>query len=264
MRQKSFKFVLKENISLIQAVIQFSRLSAEVSSRLIEIGAVWQLDRKMINRTRLRDPSQMIKAGEAVGVFYDENLGSASVSENPFLIKKERDFEVWYKPVGWVCEGSLYGDHLSMERFASSRGSLCHSVNRLDREVEGLMILSANKEGFARIQASWNKWRKVYQAEVYGQIAPQEICLALDGKPAKTLISRSLPLEQSSLIELQIFSGRFHQIRRHLEAVNHPVMGDPRYGKRNKDPRGLMLRCVELSYLQNSYHVPVEKLLYKD
>jgi tRNA pseudouridine32 synthase/23S rRNA pseudouridine746 synthase len=264
LRQKSFKFVSKENASLIQAVIQFSHLSPELSARLIEIGAVWRLDGKMINKTRLRDPGQVIKVGEAVGVFYDENLVSASVSENPCLIKKERDFEVWYKPVGWVCEGCLYGDHLSMERFASGRGSLCHSVNRLDREVEGLMILSSHKEGFARIQASWSKWRKVYQAEVYGHIAPQEISLALDGKPAKTLISRSLHLEQTSLIELQIFSGRFHQIRRHLEAVDHPVMGDPRYGRRNKDPRGLMLRCVELSYQQNTFHVPSEKLLFKD
>jgi tRNA pseudouridine32 synthase/23S rRNA pseudouridine746 synthase len=262
LKQKSFKVIVKENSPLIQVVSQISQLSSELSIRLVEMGAVWRLDAKLINRTRLRDPNQVIKSGEAIGVFIDENLISAPAVENPFPIQKTKDFEVWYKPVGWVCEGSLYGDHLSMERFASGGGRAVHSVNRLDREVEGLMVLGPSGESFAKVQSSWGKWTKIYQAEVYGHIEAQEIALTLDGKPSKTVITRTRHLEHTSLIELQIFSGRFHQIRRHLDAVSHPVMGDPKYGRRNKDSRGLMLRCVELSYLDAIFQAPIERRLF--
>jgi tRNA pseudouridine32 synthase/23S rRNA pseudouridine746 synthase len=47
---------------------------------------------------------------------------------------------------------------------------------------------------------------------------------------------------------VQISSGRFHQIRRHFEAIGHPVMGDCRYGKGNKNSAGLRLRAIRLSF----------------
>jgi tRNA pseudouridine32 synthase/23S rRNA pseudouridine746 synthase len=44
-----------------------------------------------------------------------------------------------------------------------------------------------------------------------------------------------------AVLEVRLDTGRLHQIRRHLDALGHPVIGDPRYGKGNKDPDGLRL-----------------------
>jgi tRNA pseudouridine32 synthase/23S rRNA pseudouridine746 synthase len=43
-------------------------------------------------------------------------------------------------------------------------------------------------------------------------------------------------------------SGRKHQIRRHFDMIGHPVMGDPRYGKGNKNAEGLQLLATSLKF----------------
>lgn len=51
---------------------------------------------------------------------------------------------------------------------------------------------------------------------------------------------------------VHIETGRLHQIRRHFEMIGHPVIGDPRYGKGNKNNEGLRLKCVEIAF-----HCPI-------
>jgi tRNA pseudouridine32 synthase/23S rRNA pseudouridine746 synthase len=268
---RTFKVKPKSNIKLIQLVTTHCAVSEEDSKALIAMGAVWALDPKMSHKTRIRDPEAEIKAGQGVGIFLDQVLltqfqggaGSrAGALDKPSLVSKQKEFEVWFKPSGWVSEGSPYGDHLSMERFASSGSREAHAVNRLDREVAGLMILSFSGKTFAELQKNWGLWRKVYQAEVLGQVEPQEVTSKLDGKEAKTVITSSTHHEATSLVVIELVTGRFHQIRRHLEIIGHPVLGDPKYGKGNKDPRGLRLRCVELAYKDWKFQVPSQYLLF--
>lgn len=271
MLKQTFKVRAKENSKLIQLVMDKSGLSQEDSKGLIEMGAVWNLDSKMEHRSRLRDSQSTILAGNGVGIFLDQKLltafhkqgdGGDSVLGVPFLVSKQPSFEVWFKPSGWVSEGSPYGDHLSIERFASNKTREAHVVNRLDREVAGLMILSFDGKSFAGLQKNWGLWQKIYQAEVLGQLEPQIIDLPLDGKEAKTRILSQRPLGLTSQVELELVTGRFHQIRRHLESIGHPVMGDPKYGRGNKDPRGLMLRCIKLAFRDLVFEVPSNDRLF--
>jgi tRNA pseudouridine32 synthase / 23S rRNA pseudouridine746 synthase len=51
----------------------------------------------------------------------------------------------------------------------------------------------------------------------------------------------------STLLDVNIESGRYHQIRRHLAGIGHPILGDPIYAGRS-DPRGLRLRAVRLTF----------------
>ena len=52
----------------------------------------------------------------------------------------------------------------------------------------------------------------------------------------------------ASVVQIRIRTGRTHQIRRHLAALGHPVLGDPRYGRGNADPRGLQLVAAGLTF----------------
>ncbi|MFT6630589.1 MAG: tRNA pseudouridine32 synthase/23S rRNA pseudouridine746 synthase, partial [Bacteriovoracaceae bacterium] len=47
--------------------------------------------------------------------------------------------------------------------------------------------------------------------------------------------------EGTSFCEVEITTGRFHQIRRHFDSIDHPLIGDPRYGEGNKNKDGLKL-----------------------
>jgi 23S rRNA pseudouridine1911/1915/1917 synthase len=73
------------------------------------------------------------------------------------------------------------------------------------------------------------------------------------GKAAWTHYKVLQRFRNATFLELAIFSGRTHQIRAHLLAMNHPIMGDPLYKRRKEDrslsaPR-LMLQSVHLGFI---------------
>ena len=92
---------------------------------------------------------------------------------------------------------------------------------------------------------------KRYCIEVKGELpASGEFRSPLDGKAAQTRY-RCLdhdPKRASSKAEVELITGRKHQIRRHFADAGFPVLGDPRYGSGNGDSRGLQLRAVALSF----------------
>ena len=56
------------------------------------------------------------------------------------------------------------------------------------------------------------------------------------------------PEKRTSVVDVVIKTGRLHQIRRHFSMIGYPVMGDPRYGRGNKNTRGMMLEAVSLGF----------------
>jgi 23S rRNA pseudouridine955/2504/2580 synthase len=107
-------------------------------------------------------------------------------------------------------------------------------VHRLDRDTSGAILVAKTKEAaalFSKSQAG-----KRYLAVCFGVPEPQEgvIDLALNLQESKTfyrLISSGIVEEVSvSLLELELGTGRMHQIRRHLAMKNCPILGDDKYG----------------------------------
>lgn len=58
----------------------------------------------------------------------------------------------------------------------------------------------------------------------------------------------NLSATTKSLIDVELITGRMHQIRRHLEMIGYPVMGDPKYGRGNKNRSGLQLVATRLQF----------------
>ena len=95
---------------------------------------------------------------------------------------------------------------------------------------------------------------KRYLVRVAGEFAeqpdPLRIDQPLDGKAAVsevTLIETSADKRQS-LLEVRIETGRKHQIRRHLAAIGHPVVGDRLYGNGEDDGVNLQLTAFLLAF----------------
>ena len=218
-------------------------------------GAVWLRHGK--KRIRIRHAKRTVQPGETLEIYYDEALLLASPPD-AWCLKDGAQYSVWFKPAGLLTQGSLYGDHFSLERlaelhFAGTRP--IHPVHRLDRETAGIVILAHGKKSAGALSALFRESRieKIYRAELLGDISSHAgpfITEPIDGKEAKTefAVEGVDPEKNTSTVIVRLHTGRMHQIRRHFEMVGHPVMGDPRYGKGNKNRFGLRLAAVRLSF----------------
>lgn len=110
-------------------------------------------------------------------------------------------------------------------------------ANRLDAEVSGIILFALDAETRTRlgklVQAQG--LRKVYWAIVAGRTRHKGVINRdiVDDGVARTARTRYRTLSTSgrfSLIKVSIDTGRKHQIRRHLTAIGHPILGDRRYG----------------------------------
>ncbi len=206
---------------------------------------------------RLRKASAKLKLGTTLSLAYDEALLTIKPSQAN-LVKDFDDYSIWNKPAGVLSQGNEFGDHCSLLRqveihFHPRRPVFL--VHRLDREARGLLLIAHSKKAASLFSKLFQTGdiKKIYQAEVLGVPETEKgiIEKPLDGKPAKSeyrVISANEDAN-SSILQVTIHTGRLHQIRRHLEILGHPIMGDPRYGTGNKDPRGLQLTAVSLRFV---------------
>lgn len=228
---------------------------------------------------RLRRAQTQLQTGQQLQLHYDDDLLQRQC-EPAQLISDQQHYSVWFKPAGMLSQGNEWGDHLSLLRAAEQHFAAKRQVfllHRLDREASGIMILAHTKQmaaAFSKLIAE-RKISKRYIIRVKGVLADSllqqaEIALPLDNKACLTRFSllHADAERQQSWLAVDLISGRKHQIRRHFAAIGHPVMGDPQYGKDNKDSAGLALQASSVSFTSPktrqavSYSLPDSLLLY--
>lgn len=175
------------------------------------------------------------------------------------------------KPAGLLSvpgRGPDKADCLSAR--AQGRWSDALVVHRLDQATSGLMLLARGAEVQRQLSAAFAQRRiyKYYVAIVHGHMqasAPgdgwNDIHLPLSrswlqrprshvdtllGKPSHTRW-RALawdPVTERTRVALQAVTGRSHQLRVHLQAVGHPIVGDTLYGPADRAPRMMLHACA--------------------
>lgn len=220
-------------------------------------GAVW-LKKKKGGMKRLRKATAIPSKGDHIELHYDEMILSTKPRSCDCLSDRGA-YSVWYKPRGMMAQGTIFGDHCSLIRqaevfFRPQREVFL--VHRLDREASGIMLIAHNRQTAARLSELFQKnlITKRYRADVLGNVGEKgqknAIDFPLDGKSAITeyqVISFD-PERNICVVDIVIRTGRLHQIRRHFDMIGHPVMGDPKYGKGNKNTEGLKLTAVSLGF----------------
>jgi tRNA pseudouridine32 synthase / 23S rRNA pseudouridine746 synthase len=221
-------------------------------------GALW-IKRKKGGLKRLRSATASLQPGDSIEFYYDERLLSVKPPAGR-CISDQKHYSIWYKPAGLMAQGTMYGDHCSLLRQAEQllgNSRQVFPVHRLDREASGLMILAHTKEAAAKLSELFQKnlILKKYRAEVLGNPGEKgrkgSINLPLDGKSALTeyeIVSFDAA-SNTSVVDVIIGTGRLHQIRRHFEMIGFPVMGDPKYGKGNKNREGMKLIACALQFI---------------
>jgi len=225
--------------------------------RALAAGAIW-LGPQGRSGKRMRDGSKRLTIGDRVEIYYDETILSR-VPPQATLLRDFGRYSVWYKPPGLLTQGSRFGDHCALLRqatlFFKPRRPV-YMVHRLDREADGLMLLAHHADAAGQLSHLFENREicKQYRVAVLGQLkskgANGDIRESLDGKEAlthfKVLDVDSRKNQTTILVTLK--TGRRHQIRRHFEAIGHPVMGDPLYGTGNKNRDGMQLTAMKLGF----------------
>jgi len=232
-----------------------SGLSASKVASAMASGAVWLRNTHGIRRIRRRSAS--LAEGDELFLNYDESV-LAQTCPPAELIEDGGRWSLWRKPGGMRAQGSRWGDHTTLGRYAEThlepqRESFI--VHRLDLAASGLMLLAHDKKAAAHIAAQFaaRTVDKRYHAIVHGKYPglaePQIYTEEIDGKSAETHASRLRfdPERNRSVLLITIVTGRKHQIRRHLANAGFPIVGDRLYGKKD-DPEDLCLAASHLAF----------------
>ncbi|MDE5997630.1 MAG: RNA pseudouridine synthase [Muribaculaceae bacterium] len=194
------------------------------------------------------------------------------------------------KEAGEIVQGDKTGDtplseiikQYLKEKYNKPGNVFCGVVHRIDRPVAGLVIFAKTSKALSRLNDMLKKGEihKTYWALVEGKRKNKEgiieSWLQSDGRVNKTrVVDKDTPDaklsklkyrviaegERYSLLEVELLTGRKHQIRAQLSSTGTPIKGDLKYGARRSNPGGgisLLARKIEFNHPVSKEKIVVE------
>lgn len=194
------------------------------------------------------------------------------------ILYEDNHIVVVNKTAGEIVQGDKTGDtplsemvkQYLKEKYNKPGNVFCGVVHRIDRPVSGLVIFARTSKALERLNKMLREGEihKTYRAVVEGHPAKKEALLenwlVSDGRINKTFVTdsrnRDAKLsrleyrtieegERYSLLEINLLTGRKHQIRAQLSAMGNPIKGDLKYGARrsNRDG-GISLQAFRIRF----------------
>lgn len=176
----------------------------------------------------------------------------------PYISYEDKDILVCYKPAGVAVQSARAGQmdlESLLKNYEASKNPeqmpFIGVVHRLDQPVEGLLVFGKNKKATAKLNQSLvqDGLGKKYLAVVHGEVkekgyledylkkdARQNTSFVTEkGTPqSKKAVLRYFPLKSrdgKTLMEIEIGTGRHHQIRVQMSHAGMPLAGDRKYGR---------------------------------
>jgi 23S rRNA pseudouridine1911/1915/1917 synthase len=259
------------------------------AQRLVACGAIRVNGEILSKHHRLRE-------GENVEVeLPDPEAAEPSPQDIPVeILYQDSELAVISKPAGLVvhpaaghAEGTLVNALLYAIDDLSGIGGVLRPgiVHRLDRDTSGLMVVAKSDLSHVRLQEMIKQrvLKRFYLALVHGipatRLGTVDAPVGRDardrkrmavtsesGRPAVTHFRVEREFKDCALLEVELGSGRTHQIRVHLSYIGHPVAGDREYGVRGELERELGLERQFLHAFRLEFPHPVggEDLAFED
>ena len=200
------------------------------------------------------------------------------------ILKKHKDYIIVYKPPGIPTQSDTTGDPDAMGlagemlKEQGEKGSLW-LIHRLDRTVGGLLVFARNKGAAARLSELvvnrgickhyYAVAEGVPEDGVYSDLIFKDSALGkayiVDrerrGVKRAVLSLRTVATANGiTLVEIKLETGRFHQIRAQLSHRGTPLVGDGKYGSRDKGARMPSLFAYKLAFEYDGEHVEIAKM----
>ncbi|MCA0892036.1 pseudouridine synthase [Microbulbifer agarilyticus] len=183
----------------------------------------------------------------------------------PELIFEDDHLIAAYKPEGWLVHRSDIDKHenrILLQYLRDLVGQHLYPVHRLDKPTSGVIVFGKSSESASKLQAQLDRETslKQYLAICRG-FCPEQglidhpLAPVADFKHQRKRPKKDLPRQEAitrfrrlatvelpfavdrypssrySLVEIELVTGRRHQIRRHFKHLSHPLIGCPKYGK---------------------------------
>jgi len=219
-----------------------------------------------------------LPSADATGVAADPSVRFAVVYEDSEVLVVDKPADLVVHPGAGHLEGTLVSGLLWRYPDLAGLAGICDPerpgiVHRLDRGTSGLLAVARTEVAYHSLveQLAQRSVTRRYLALAEGIIAedrgvieapigrslrqPTRMAVSGAGRPARTrysVLQRREGRVPSTLLSLSLDTGRTHQIRVHLAAIGHPVVGDPRYGATGATPSmppgRLFLHAAELRF----------------
>ena len=250
----SLEHVVASDEDDIRADRLLKKLSADIGYVFLQ--KLFRLHRIKVNGRKV-SASDRLYAGDRVEIFASlvgTDEPNPTTDQKMFdrlrsmIIYEEENFLIINKPTGLSVQ---LGTKVSIcvETFIKSYPNFkCHLVHRLDKDTSGILLIAKNQEFARRLTKLFreNKIKKTYLAIVDGKIYKpgtidnfleksfigneEKVRVSHSGKRAITLYKPLRLIENNTLLELNPFTGRKHQLRVHCAScLGAPILGDRKY-----------------------------------
>lgn len=235
------------------AIARLLGLSRSFAAEIVEAGGA-RLDGHAVGRSDRLVAGAWLEVAwqprEAPQVIARSVPGLGIVSDDDDIVVVDKPVGVAAHPsVGW--EGPTVLGALAAAGFriaTSGAAERAGIVHRLDVGTTGLMVVAKSERAYSDLKRQFHDREvdKIYHAVVQGHPDPLSgtidapigrhpgaqwrFAVTADGKPSVTHYETLEAMRAASLVEVRLETGRTHQIRVHLAAQRHPLVGDPLYG----------------------------------
>ena len=244
--------------------------SRKAVAQLIEDGVIYLNGVAVCDRDRRVQKGEILEVKNGALVL-DEGLRPASRDVVSFdVIYEDSSIVVVDKPAGLVVHPGAghahdtlasglvarYPDLVAASASGAGEPMRPGIVHRLDKDTSGLMVIARTPAAYKQLvnQLATREMGRTYETLVVGHISsnegvieapigrsrrrPTQMAITSAGREARTRYRVMRRFEHpivTSLLEVNLETGRTHQIRVHFSAIGHPVAGDKRYGGAARD-----------------------------
>ncbi len=215
----------------------------------------------------------VLQPGQKVEVRWDRTT-SQQQPHGLNIIHEDKDLIIINKPSGLLTVATdkekrktayaILSDYVKME----DPENKIFIIHRLDRETSGLLMFAKNEAIKHQIQETWTTTidQRTYVGVVEGEVQQQEGTIVSwlqeskafivyssqnprHGQKAVTHYKRIRSNNHFSLLQINLETGRKHQIRVHMQDIDHPIIGDSKYGASLNPIRRLGLHAQVLAFV---------------
>ena len=219
----------------------------------------------MDKKLKYKDSLKILILQERLNIIPEKGKEIDILYENASMVVVNKPAGMSVHPVGHTTTGTLLNYLAGM--YETEHDVHLHAVNRLDRDTSGCVLFAKNAESKQMLDDALQNGaiKRVYHAIVLGKpesdigtidakiaadpFSPNRRIVSANGKEAITEYRVLAELENDLyMLELNLLTGRTHQIRVHLSYAGTPILGDGMYGIRKFNAKRQLLHAVKMYF----------------